>query len=239
MQNRATTDTPSVDSVEIAVPRGVLHGDLCMPVGARGLVIFAHGSGSSRFSSRNRHVARYLSDDGFATLLLDLLTSHEEAVDLRTMEYRFDIPRLGSRVIAAIDWALHRPHLRGLPIGCFGASTGAAAALIASAERPDAVRAVVSRGGRPDLANAALARVAAPTLFIVGGEDARVIELNRDAMRRMTTSHVEIEIVPGATHLFEEPGTLEQVERLASGWFTRYSATPQPMPAASDKAASG
>ncbi|HEY7187090.1 MAG TPA: dienelactone hydrolase family protein [Vicinamibacterales bacterium] len=227
MRNTATIDTRAVHPVEIAVPRGVLHGDLRIPVEAHGLVIFAHGSGSSRFSSRNRHVATYLNVDGFATLLLDLLTSHEEAVDLRTMEYRFDIPRLGSRVIAAIDWALHKASLKGLPIGCFGASTGAAAALIAAAERPDAVQAVVSRGGRPDLANAALERVVAPTLLIVGGEDAPVIDMNRDAMHRMTAAHVEIEIVAGATHLFEERGTLEQVERLASDWFTRYLVTPK------------
>jgi len=224
MRNGATIDTSQ--PVDIAVSRGVLHGDLRMPEGAHGLVIFAHGSGSSRFSSRNRHVASYLDAHGLATLLLDLLTSHEEAVDVRTMEYRFDIPRLASRMIAAIDWAGRRANLRGLPIGCFGASTGAAAALIAAAARPHAVRAVVSRGGRPDLASEALDRVVAPTLLIVGGEDGPVIEMNRDAMRQMRASHVEIAIVPGATHLFEEPGTLEQVERLAIEWFDRYLVAP-------------
>jgi dienelactone hydrolase len=137
------------------------------------------------------------------------------------MEYRFDIERLGTRVTAAVDWARQRPGLHDLPLGCFGASTGAAAALIAAATRPESVAAVVSRGGRPDLAHAALPRVIAPTLLIVGGEDAPVIEVNRAAMRQMTAAHVEMEIVPGATHLFEEPGTLEQVERLAGEWFAR------------------
>ncbi len=208
-----------------------MHGDLRVPLVARGLVIFAHGSGSSRFSARNRQVAEFLDRQGFATLLLDLLTSQEEAIDARTREYRFDIERLGPRVSAAADWAGHQAGLRDLPVGCFGASTGAAAALIAAAERPQRIRAVVSRGGRPDLAGDALARVKAPTLLIVGGDDEPVIELNRDAMRQMR-AHVELAIVPGATHLFEEPGTLEQVERLAADWFTRYlgqpAAGPQP-----------
>jgi dienelactone hydrolase len=154
--------------------------------------------------------------------LLDLLTSHEEAFDVRTMEYRFDIPRLGSRVAEAVDWAGRHERLRRLPIGCFGASTGAAAALIAAAERPDIVKAVVSRGGRPDLANDALQRVTAPTLLIVGGEDTPVIGMNRDAMHHMTAAHVELHIVRGATHLFEEAGTLEEVEQLACDWFARY-----------------
>jgi pimeloyl-ACP methyl ester carboxylesterase len=184
-------------------------------------VIFAHGSGSSRFSARNRQVAEFLGERGFATLLLDLLTAREERIDADTAEYRFDIPRLGSRVGAAADWATVRPDIARLPIGCFGASTGAAAALVAAADRPHAIAAVVSRGGRPDLAGGALGRVMAPTLFIVGGYDGEVIELNRAAMRQMP-GHVELEIVPRATHLFEEPGALEQVEALAAGWFRRF-----------------
>lgn len=213
--------------MEILVEHGVLNGDLREPPDARGLVIFAHGSGSSRFSRRNQQVAESLDRRGFATLLLDLLTAREEAIDVRTREYRFDIDRLGSRVSTAVDWVSQRLGLRDLPLGCFGASTGAAAALIAAAARPDKVAAVVSRGGRPDLAHTALPRVTAPTLLIVGGEDAPVIDMNRQAMRSMTAAHVTLEIVPGATHLFEEPGTLEEVERLAVDWFARYL-RPQP-----------
>jgi dienelactone hydrolase len=207
--------------VEIPAGPANLNADLRMPPRARGLVIFAHGSGSSRFSSRNRQVAEFLDGQGFATLLLDLLTPQEEAIDVRTREYRFDIERLGPRVSAAADWARRQAELREQPVGCFGASTGAAAALIAAAERPGTISAVVSRGGRPDLAGDALPRVEAPTLLIVGGDDEPVIEMNREAMRQMR-AHVELAIVPGATHLFEEPGTLEQVERLAAGWFARY-----------------
>ena len=210
-----------IEAVEVPVGATTLNADLRMPPGAKGLVIFAHGSGSSRFSARNRQVAEFLGERGFATLLLDLLTSDEEAIDVQTAEYRFDIPRLGPRVSAAADWAATRADLGTLRIGCFGASTGAAAALIAAAERPATIAAVVSRGGRPDLAGDALPRVEAPTLLIVGGHDEPVIELNREAMRQMR-AHVELEIVPGATHLFEEPGTLEQVSRLAAGWFARY-----------------
>ncbi|HEY8535963.1 MAG TPA: dienelactone hydrolase family protein [Vicinamibacterales bacterium] len=195
--------------------------DLRMPENARGIVIFAHGSGSSRFSTRNRRVAEYLGQQRFATLLLDLLTPDEEAIDVRTAGFRFDIGRLGPRVSAAADWSASRADLEALPIGLFGASTGAAAALIAAAERPHLVRAVVSRGGRPDLAGDALSRVEAPTLLIVGELDDPVIRMNRDAMRHMH-AHVELSIVPGATHLFEEPGTLEEVQRLAADWFSRY-----------------
>jgi len=209
-------------AVEIPTDQGVLNGDLREPPEPRGVIVFAHGSGSSRFSTRNRQVAESLDRRGFATLLLDLLTALEEAVDLRTNEYRFDIERLGARVTAAVDWTTSRPGLRDLPIGCFGASTGAAAALMAAAARADRVAAVVSRGGRPDLAHTALPRVTAPTLLIVGGEDASVIEMNREAMRQMTGAHVELRIIPRATHLFEEPGALEQVERLAGEWFARY-----------------
>lgn len=211
----------TIEAVEIPVGAITLQADLRVPGDAQGLVIFAHGSGSSRFSTRNRQVAEFLGERGFATLLLDLLTSQEEAIDMHTAEYRFDIARLGPRVSAAADWAATRRDLEALPIGCFGASTGAAAALIAAADRPATIAAVVSRGGRPDLAGEALRRVEAPTLLIVGGHDAPVIEMNRDAMRQMHAP-VELEIVPGATHLFEEPGTLEQVCRLAASWFARY-----------------
>jgi dienelactone hydrolase len=209
-----------IDAVQIPDGSAQLDGDLRLPDKAAGLVIFAHGSGSSRFSSRNRQVAEALDRAGFATLLLDLLTKDEESVDIYTREFRFDIPRLGRRMVAATDWARDDTRVRALPIGYFGASTGAAAALIAAAERPDDCSAVVSRGGRPDLAGAALPKVTAPTLMIVGGDDEPVIDLNRDAMRQMHAP-VKLEIVPGATHLFEEPGTLEQVERLAIAWFAQ------------------
>jgi pimeloyl-ACP methyl ester carboxylesterase len=213
--------TAAATAVQIRAGTALVHGDLRIPERASGLAVFAHGSGSSRFSRRNRAVAQALEDGGIGTLLLDLLTSEEEAIDLRTREYRFDIDRLGHRVVAAIDWAGSRTDLAALPIACFGASTGAAAALIAAAERPHAVRAVISRGGRPDLAADALPLVQAPTLLIVGGADESVIELNRAAMRRMR-AHVELQIVAGATHLFEEPGALEEVSRLALTWCHRY-----------------
>jgi len=204
-------------AVQIRVGADLIEGDLLVPVEASGLVVFAHGSGSSRFSGRNRAVALILHRAGYGTLLLDLLTREEEAVDIATREYRFDIERLGRRVTAAFDWVQGVPALAALPAGCFGASTGAAAALIAAAERPAVVRAVISRGGRPDLAGDALPRVQAPTLLIVGGEDEQVIALNRSAMRRLHAL-VELAIVPGATHLFEEPGAMEEVSRLATGW---------------------
>ena len=209
-----------VDAVRINDGADVLDADLHLPDAARGLVIFAHGSGSSRFSSRNRQVAEFLNEGHLATLLLDLLTQAEERIDVRTAEYRFDIPLLGRRVVAASDWAGNHPMVSRLPIGYFGASTGAAAALIAAAERPK-VRAVVSRGGRPDLAGDALPLVQAPTLLIVGGDDEPVIGMNETAMRRMRAT-AELAIVPHATHLFEEPGTLEEVERLALDWFNRH-----------------
>jgi len=217
-----------VDAVRIPCPeqrRGgdgadVLDADLHLPERARGLIIFAHGSGSSRFSSRNRQVAESLNNAQYGTLLLDLLTQAEEHIDVRTAEYRFDIPMLGRRVVAATDWAAGYPGVQELPIGYFGASTGAAAALVAAAERPGAA-AVVSRGGRPDLAGDALAIVRAPTLLIVGGNDEPVIEMNETAVRRMHAP-VELAIVPRATHLFEEPGTLEEVQRLALDWFARH-----------------
>src|SRR5436853_7150180 len=217
---------PAIASESIAIPiqgRQQIYADLQVPDRAAGLVIFAHGSGSSRVSSRNRAVANTLQQRGLGTVLLDLLTHEEEKVDVRTTEYRFDIPRLGSRVVVAIDWMENRHDLLPLPIGCFGASTGAAAALIAAAERPGAVRAVVSRGGRPDLAGAALPKVTAPTLLIVGGDDVPVIAMNQEALAQLTACAVKrLEIVPGATHLFEEPGALEAVARLARGWFTTY-----------------
>jgi pimeloyl-ACP methyl ester carboxylesterase len=209
-----------VDAVRIPDGTEVLDGDLHIPADARGLVIFAHGSGSSRFSSRNRRVADFLNSGEFATLLLDLLTPGEESIDVRTAQYRFDIPLLGRRVIAATDWARAHPVLGELPFGFFGASTGAAAALIAAAERSDAA-AVVSRGGRPDLAGDVLRRVRTPTLLIVGGDDELVIELNHAATRKMRAT-VELAVVHHATHLFEEPGTLDEVQRLALDWFTRY-----------------
>lgn len=210
-------------AVRIASGAARLDGDLAVPERPLGLVVFAHGSGSSRFSGRNRAVAADLQDGGFATLLLDLLTQEEEAIDARTREYRFDIERLGQRVISAVDWSGSDAAVSALPVACFGASTGAAAALIAAAERPGNVRAVVSRGGRPDLAADALVHVQAPTLLIVGGADDEVIELNRRAMQRMH-AEVRLEIVPGATHLFEEPGALETVARLALAWCRRHLA---------------
>ncbi|PYR89078.1 MAG: hydrolase [Acidobacteria bacterium] len=209
------------ESVRIETCSVALDGDLRVPDRAAGLVIFAHGSGSSRFSSRNRSVAGVLETSRFATLLLDLLTPEEEAVDERTRQYRFDIERLGSRVVGACDWARSRSETSHLPLALFGASTGAAAALIAAAARPELTRAVISRGGRPDLADDALSHVQAPTLLIVGGHDEPVIEMNRDAMRRMR-AHVELTIVPRATHLFEERGALEEVSRLATEWCRRY-----------------
>ncbi len=196
---------------------------LTLPREAKGLVIFVHGSGSSRFSSRNRFVAEVLYEAGLATLLFDLLTEEEGRVDAITAELRFDIPLLIGRTIGTLDWVVSQPALDALSIGLFGASTGAAAALGAAAERPDSVAAVVSRGGRPDLAIPVLPRVKAPTLFIVGERDSTVLELNREAAAAMQAPW-ELAIVPGATHLFEEPGTLEQAAALARDWFLRYLA---------------
>jgi putative phosphoribosyl transferase len=209
----------------VDVPAGgvTLEGDLTVPDAPRGVVLFAHGSGSSRFSSRNRHVASELSSAGFATLLMDLLTRDEEAVDHFTTHLRFDIPLLAARLAETVGWLGTHPATRGLRVGLFGASTGGGAALMTAASLPDRVAAVVSRGGRPDLAAGALPRVQAPTLLIVGGKDAPVIELNRDARRRMDPAlEVRLEVVPGASHLFEERGALEEVSRLATGWFREH-----------------
>jgi dienelactone hydrolase len=210
--------------VEVPIGLVTLDADLAVPDRPRGVVLFAHGSGSSRHSVRNKQVARILQGGGFATLLLDLLTADEEKIDERTRELRFDIELLAARLVGATDWLLGNPATRRLPIGVFGASTGAGAALIAAAERPEAIGAVVSRGGRPDLAGESLAHVAAPVLLIVGGDDAPVIRLNQEAFRRLRMVHKTVEIVPGATHLFEEPGALDQVARLALGWFERWLA---------------
>lgn len=198
-----------------------LGGDLAVPAGARGIVLFAHGSGSSRLSPRNRYVAEEVQKAGLATLLLDLLTQGEEARDLVTHELRFDIPLLARRLALATGWASRQPETRGLKVGYFGASTGAAAALVAAAQHPEAVGAVVSRGGRPDLAGPALARVRAPTLLIVGGRDGPVIEMNKEALEEMRCEK-ELVVIPGATHLFEEPGKLEAVARLATLWLARH-----------------
>lgn len=221
-------------SIHINCDDVVLGGDLALPERARGLVLFVHGSGSSRHSPRNRMVAMDLAKINFATLLFDLLSAEEEAIDLQTAQLRFNIPLLARRVLEVIDWIRRQPELRELPIGLFGASTGAAAALVAAAHRPRDIAAVVSRGGRPDLANAALTRVRAPTLMIVGGNDLEVVELNEQAMSHMSCEK-SLGIIPGATHLFEEPGALEQVSYLASGWFGHHLA----QPSASDRVLPG
>ncbi len=207
--------------VRIAAGLVLIEGNLSLPEGAGGIVLFAHGSGSSRFSPRNRYVAQLLNQARLATLLVDLLSPEEEAVDLRTAQLRFNIGLLAERLVAVTDWLVQQPDTRPLGIGYFGASTGAAAALVAAAERPKIVRAVVSRGGRPDLAGPALAHVEAPTLLIIGGSDPLVIELNRAALAQLRCEK-RLVIVPGATHLFEEPGTLDEVARLARQWFERY-----------------
>jgi dienelactone hydrolase len=209
--------------VEVPLGEVTLAGQLSVPPTARGVVVFAHGSGSGRFSPRNRAVAGALVEAGLATLLMDLLTPAEEAEDLRTGRLRFDVRLLGERVIGAIDWLASHAAVGELAVGCFGASTGAAAALIAAAERPERVGAVVSRGGRPDLARDALRRVTAPTLLIVGGKDTEVIALNRFA-QSLLAGESRLEIVPGAGHLFGEPGALERVAVLARDWFLEHLA---------------
>jgi putative phosphoribosyl transferase len=209
--------------VRVPAAGAMLEGNLAISPNASGVVLFAHGSGSSRHSPRNRAVARALNEGGLATLLVDLLTPAEESVDEQTGQLRFDIGLLADRLVDAADWLTANEETRSLPIGLFGASTGGGAALVAAAQRPNTVRAVVSRGGRPDLAGAALSRVRAPTLLIVGGRDHAVIELNREAFERLRCEK-KLEIVPGATHLFEEPGALEEVARLARDWFRRFLA---------------
>ena len=207
--------------VRVAAGEAVLEGDLCIPERARGLVVFAHGSGSSRHSPRNRLVAQVLREAGLATLLFDLLTAEEEAEDIGTGKLRFNVGLLARRLARATDWLKQNRASRELGLGYFGASTGAAAALVAAAERADIVSAVVSRGGRPDLAAEVLHEVRAPTLLIVGGKDFAVIDLNRQALATLSAEK-RLLIIPGASHLFEEPGALEQVARHARDWFLKY-----------------
>jgi dienelactone hydrolase len=217
------TEQTAVETRTIHIPSGrnTLEGDLTVPEAATGVVLFAHGSGSSRFSPRNRYVARVLQKSGLATLLMDLLTSEEEFLDARTAALRFDIDLLARRLILATWWLVDEPLTAKLPIGYFGASTGAAAALVAAASIPDVAAAIVSRGGRPDFAGALLHRVVAPTLLIAGSEDRTVLELNRKALAELP-GEKDLKIVPGASHLFEEPGALETVAELARYWFTLY-----------------
>jgi dienelactone hydrolase len=210
------------DLVQVKTDSVQLEGNLSVPCGARALVLFAHGSGSSRHSPRNRSVAQVLRQGGLATLLIDLLTTEEEAVDAHTAHLRFNIDLLAERLVEATDWLVRNPRTANLGIGNFGASTGAAAALVAAAQRPEVIHAVVSRGGRPDLAGPALSQVRAPTLLLVGGADFPVIGLNRRALDRLGVVQKQLVIVPDATHLFEEPGALEEVARLAADWFGRY-----------------
>jgi dienelactone hydrolase len=208
----------------VHIPAGKLslEGGLSIPKHASGVVVFAHGSGSSRHSPRNQYVAGRLQAAGLATLLMDLLTQEEEEVDRESAHLRFNIGLLAQRLVVATDWLASQPDVSGLAIGCFGASTGAGAALVAAAQRPSHIRAVVSRGGRPDLAGDALPHVTAATLLLVGSLDTPVIRLNQEALTRLRTAEQQLVIVPGASHLFEEPGTLEEVARLAASWFTRH-----------------
>ncbi|MEW6472883.1 MAG: dienelactone hydrolase family protein [Actinomycetota bacterium] len=227
---RHTRDAAGVErSVRVDVGDAVLAGDLAVPAEATGIVVFAHGSGSGRHSPRNRQVAETLRRAGLATLLMDLLTEAEEEVDLRTRHLRFDIGLLARRLAGAARWLAGEPETAGRPIGYFGASTGGGAALVAAAEHPEGIGAVVSRGGRPDLADDALPAVAAPTLLIVGGEDHLVLDLNRQALQRLRAEK-HLAVVPGATHLFEEPGALDQVSALAAEWFTRHLQGPTHRP---------
>jgi putative phosphoribosyl transferase len=207
--------------VKVNTGKVTLEGDLCIPADATGVVIFVHGSGSSRNSPRNRYVGQILRQVGLATLLFDLLTSDEELVDIQTGRYRFDIRLLANRLIGATAWVKQNPETRNLNIGYFGASTGAAAALLSAAEHQGDVAAIVSRGGRPDLARSALPYVKAPTLLIVGGRDLPVIAMNRNASNELRAEK-KLVVISNATHLFEEPGTLEEVARLTSNWFVNY-----------------
>jgi dienelactone hydrolase len=230
MASRLESSAAHQAEIRIATAAGSLGGTLLIPFGARGIVLFAHGSGSSRFSVRNRFVAESFVVRGLGALLIDLLTSREEQVDAITAEHRFDIGLLAERLIVASGWLAERGETRDMALGYFGASTGAAAALRAAASRDD-VAAIVSRGGRPDLAGSALRRVRPPTLLIVGARDNQVLTLNRQAFEKMDQcSHKEIQVVAGATHLFEEPGTLEQVAKLAGDWFERWLAPSRDRP---------
>jgi dienelactone hydrolase len=217
----ATSAVYKSKPVTIKVANAVIHGDLVVPENATGIVLFAHGSGSSRFSTRNRYVASILQESGLATLLFDLLSSEEEAVDELTRALRFDIDLLTRRLVLATDWVIKDDQVGKLNIGYFGSSTGAAAAIKAAVLRSSGVAAVVSRGGRPDLAGSDLSQLKVPTLLIVGGWDSQVIQLNEEAFKKMKCEK-KLEIVPGATHLFEERGKLEVVAQLASSWFTRF-----------------
>lgn len=218
----ATPQNFPTESVFIPLEsQAALEGDLCVPPGARGVVVFAHGSGSSRFSTRNRYIAQELQQAGLATLLFDLLTSEEVELDEYTRQYRFDIDLLAERLLASTHWLALNPLTQSLEPAYFGASTGAAAALVAAAQLPERIRAVVSRGGRPDLAGDALEKVRAPTLLIVGGWDEGVLELNRQAFERLSCAK-KLVVVPEATHLFEEPGKLQEVARLARDWLAWY-----------------
>jgi len=208
-------------AVKITIGNAIVEGNLIVPLGAKGVVLFAHGSGSSRFSPRNQYVAKEFNKARIGTLLFDLLTKEEEEEDIVTTEYRFNIDLLSERLIEATQWIKNDPQTKNLTFGYFGASTGAAAALIAAAKLPNDIAAVVSRGGRPDLAADYLSSVMAPTLLLVGGLDTVVIELNRQAMKQMSAEK-KLVIIPGATHLFEEPGKLEEVAKLSTDWFLRY-----------------
>jgi putative phosphoribosyl transferase len=207
----------------LVIPAGDynLNGIFRVPKDAQGIVLFAHGTGSNRTSSRNQLVAKVLNDAKLATLLFDLLTPEEEREDMKTLNFRFDIPFLAQRLSAVTDWIVQQPNAHGLPVGYFGASTGGGAALVAAAQNPKLVKAVVCRGGRPDLAGAALTEVKAPTLLIVGGEDHPVVEMNEKALQQLNVTK-QLEIIPGATHLFEEPGALNEVAELAQNWFIEH-----------------
>ncbi len=209
------------NSVTIPSGRATINGNLKVPEGTDGIVLFAHGSGSSRFSPRNTYVAGLMNNKGIATLLIDLLTAEEESVDEYTGQYRFDVDMLAERLVDSTQWLKQNPATKKLAIGYFGASTGAAAALIAAAKLPDEIKAIVSRGGRPDLAGEHLTRVKAPTLLIVGGNDIEVLEMNKQALKLIRTEK-RLEVVPGATHLFEEPGTLQEAATIAIDWFKKH-----------------
>lgn len=224
--NRMTTIARNTNTVHVTAGTALLEGSLAVPGEARGVVLFAHGSGSGRHSPRNRFVAGRLNDAGLATLLVDLLTEEEEAVDHCTAHLRFDLGLLARRLIGATDWLAQDMRTMGLSVGLFGASTGGGAALIAATHRPERISAIVSRGGRPDLADKALPAVRAPTLLLVGGDDEPVLHINEQALWRLGAPVKKLIVVPGASHLFEEPGKLDEVARLAADWFTRYLELP-------------